>query len=138
MSKIKLCFNSRVFRDKVMGCWLGKNAGGTLGEPLEGKFGRKEMFDIRWYPELPEGGIPNDDLEMQLIWLQALLQKGPGITSGDLVEYWLDCIAYNFDEYGLSKTNMKKGLLPPVCGWHNNAFRDCMGSPIRINDNDSL
>ena len=131
MSKRKLCFNSKVFRDKELGCWLGKNAGGTLGEPLEGKFGREEMFDIRWYPELPEGGIPNDDLEMQLIWLQALLQKGPGITSGDLVEYWLDCIAYNFDEYGLSKTNMKKGLLPPVCGWHNNAFRDCMGSPIR-------
>ena len=26
---------------------------------------------------------------------------------------------------------MQKGLLPPVCGWHNNAFKDCMGSPIR-------
>jgi ADP-ribosylglycohydrolase len=131
MSKIKLCFNNKIFRDKVMGCWLGKNAGGTLGEPLEDKFGREEMFDIHWYLELPEGGIPNDDLEMQLIWLQALLQKGPGITSNDLVEYWLDCVAYNFDEYGLSKTNMKKGLLPPICGWYNNAFRDCMGSPIR-------
>lgn len=131
MQKNKLTFNSKVFRDKVMGCWLGKNAGGTLGEPLEEKFGREEMFDISWYPELPEGGIPNDDLEIQLIWLQALLQKGPGISSVDLVEYWLDCIAYNFDEYGLSKTNMKKGLLPPVCGWNNNPFRDCMGSPIR-------
>jgi ADP-ribosylglycohydrolase len=114
-----------------MGCWLGKNAGGTLGEPLEGKFGQDEMLDIHWYTELPEGGIPNDDLEIQLIWLQALLQKGPGITSADLIEYWLDCIAYNFDEYGLSKTNMKKGLPPPVCGWNNNEFRDCMGSPIR-------
>ncbi|NSW91097.1 MAG: ADP-ribosylglycohydrolase family protein [Firmicutes bacterium] len=131
MKKNKLTLNNEVFRDKVMGCWLGKNAGGTLGEPLEGKFGKEEMFDVCWYPNLPEGGIPNDDLEIQLIWLQALLQKGPGITSVDLVEYWLDCIAYNFDEYGLSKTNMKKGLLPPVCGWYNNAFRDCMGSPIR-------
>ncbi len=131
MSRDKLILNKEVFRDKVMGCWLGKNAGGTLGEPLEGKFGRDEMFDIDWYPDLPEGGIPNDDLEMQLIWLQALLEKGPGLTSADLVEYWLDCIAYNFDEYGLSKTNMKKGLLPPVCGWNNNVFRDCMGSPIR-------
>lgn len=131
MKNDKLVFNNEIFRDKVMGCWLGKNAGGTLGEPLEGKFGLEEMFDIDWYPELPEGGIPNDDLEMQLIWLQALLQKGPGITSADLAEYWLDCVAYNFDEYGLSKTNMKKGLLPPVCGWNNNVFRDCMGSPIR-------
>ena len=119
------------FRDKVMGCWLGKNAGGTLGEPLEEKFGRKEMFQIDWYPFLPEGGIPNDDLELQLIWLQQLRKKGPGLTAADLVEAWTDCVAYNFDEYGLCKENMQKGLQPPVCGWHNNAFKDCMGSPIR-------
>lgn len=120
-----------ILRDKVMGCWLGKNAGGALGEPLEEKFGREELFDIDWYPDLPEGGIPNDDLEMQLIWLQALREKGPGLTAQDLTAYWMDCIAYNFDEYGLSKSNMQKGLAAPVCGWHNNAFRDCMGSPIR-------
>lgn len=129
MSGIQI--NEEVFRDKVMGCWLGKNAGGTLGEPLEGKFGQKEMFHVDWYPSLPEGGIPNDDLELQLIWLQLLKEKGPGITAADFVQAWTDCIAYNFDEYGLSKENMQKGLLPPVCGWHNNAFRDCMGSPIR-------
>ncbi len=123
--------NREIFRDKVMGCWLGKNAGGTLGEPLEGKFGQKEMFHVDWYPSLPEGGIPNDDLELQLIWFQKLKEKGPGITSADLVESWMDCVSYNFDEYGLCKENMQKGLLPPVSGWHNNAFKDCMGSPIR-------
>lgn len=127
----KIIINKETFRDKVMGCWLGKNAGGTLGEPVEGKFGQDEMFHLDWYYDLPEGGIPNDDLELQLIWLQLLLEKGPGITSADFVEAWTDCIAYNFDEYGLSKENMQKGLLPPVCGWHNNAFKDCMGSPIR-------
>lgn len=80
MTRIEI--NRNCFRDKVMGCWLGKNAGGTLGEPLEGKFGDKQMFHIDWYPFLPEGGIPNDDLELQLIWLQELQKKGPGITSG--------------------------------------------------------
>ena len=120
-----------VYRDKVLGCWLGKNAGGTLGAPLEFKFGREEMFNVNWYPDLPDGGIPNDDLEMQLIWLQALQDRGPGITARDLAEYWLDCIRYNFDEYGLSKTNLVKGLVPPVSGWHNNWFKHCMGSPIR-------
>ena len=24
------------YRDKVMGCWQGKNIGGTLGAPFEG------------------------------------------------------------------------------------------------------
>lgn len=127
----KITIDREIFRDKVLGCWLGKNAGGTLGEPLEGKFGKREMFHVKWYTCLPEGGIPNDDLELQLIWLQKLKEKGPGITAEDLTEAWMDCVAYNFDEYGLCKENMQKGLLPPVCGWHNNAFKDCMGSPIR-------
>lgn len=120
-----------VYRDKVLGCWLGKNVGGTLGGPLEEKFGRDELFNVSWYPELPEGGIPNDDLELQLIFFQALQDVGPGLTARHLAEYWLDCVRYNFDEYGLSKTNLLKGLVPPVSGWHNNWFRDCMGSPIR-------
>lgn len=126
-----LRISEAVYRDKVLGCWHGKNIGGTLGGPLEEKFGRDELFNVSWYPDLPEGGIPNDDLELQLIWFQALQEKGPGITARDLADYWLDCVRYNFDEYGLSKANLVRGLPPPVSGWHNNWFRDCMGSPIR-------
>lgn len=119
------------FKDKITGCWMGKNSGGTLGAPLEKAFGQREMFDIDWYPTLKEGGIPNDDLEMQLIWLQKLQQKGPALTEKDLIQAWMDSIQYNFDEYGLAKANMKKGLMPPVCSWYDNPFKDCMGSPIR-------
>ena len=119
------------YYNKVYGCWLGKNCGGTLGAPLESIWGKEEMFDAWWYPELKEGGIPNDDLELQLIWLQALEDKGIHIKARDLAEYWLDCIQYNFDEYGLNKTNLKKGLLPPISGYYNNWFKHCMGSPIR-------
>ncbi|MCD6325502.1 ADP-ribosylglycohydrolase family protein, partial [Candidatus Bathyarchaeota archaeon] len=119
------------YRDKVYGCWIGKNAGGTLGGPLERIWGQDEMFDVWWYPELPEGGIPNDDLEIQLVWLQALKERGIHLTARDLAEYWLDCISYNPDEYGLHKTNLRKGLQPPISGWYNNWFKNCMGSPIR-------
>lgn len=120
-----------VFRDKLRGCWVGKNAGGTLGTPIEEAWGREEPFDVWWYPELREGGLPNDDLEMQLVWLTALEQVGPGLTARDLARYWLDHIGYNWDEYGLSKTNLRLGLQPPVSGAYNNWFIDCMGSPIR-------
>jgi ADP-ribosylglycohydrolase len=123
--------DAATYRDKVLGCWHGKNIGGTLGGPLEEKFGRDELFNVDWYPELPEGGIPNDDIELQLLWLQAIQEKGPGLTARQLADYWLDCVRYNFDEYGLSKANLVRGLAPPVSGWHNNWFRDCMGSPIR-------
>lgn len=119
------------YRDRVYGCWQGKNAGGTLGTPLEKAWGEEEPLDVWWYPELKEGGLPNDDLEMQLVWLKALEEVGPGIKARDLARYWLDHIGYNFDEYGLSKLNLRWGLEPPVSGHHNNWFTDCMGSPIR-------
>jgi len=123
--------SEKTYREKVMGCWYGKNAGGTLGGPLENLWGKEEPFNIDWYPVLQEGGVPNDDLEIQLIWLQALEDRGLDITCRDLGEYWLDCIWYNPDEYGLHKTNLRLGLQPPLSGWFNNFFKHCMGSPIR-------
>ena len=129
MRNIRLSWND--YYDKVYACWLGKNCGGTLGTPLERMYGSEEMFDVWWYPQLQEGGMPNDDLEIQLIWLKALEELGPDITARDLAEYWLDCIQYNFDEYGLHKTNLRLGLLPPISGYYNNWFKNCMGCPIR-------
>jgi len=117
--------------DKVYACWLGKNCGGTLGAPLEEVFGRAEPFAVEWYTELREGGIPNDDLELQLILLKAVEERGFGLTARDLAQYWLDHVGYNFDEYGLAKTNLRLGIPPPLCSSYNNWFRDCMGAPIR-------
>jgi ADP-ribosylglycohydrolase len=127
----ELDLHGEVFYDKVYGCWLGKNAGGTLGAPVEEMFGTPEPLDVWWYPELREGGIPNDDLEMQLVWLLALEKVGPALLARDLARYWLDHIGYNFDEYGMAKANLRLGLEPPLSGSHNNWFADCMGSPIR-------
>ncbi|HLL88079.1 MAG TPA: ADP-ribosylglycohydrolase family protein, partial [Tepidisphaeraceae bacterium] len=118
-------------RDQIYGCWMGKNCGGTLGGPLEKVIGEPEPFDVWWYPKLQEGGIPNDDLEMQLVWLKCLEEVGPQMTAADLSRYWLDHIGYNWDEYGLSRTNLRLGMLPPVSGAYNNWFKDCMGCPIR-------
>ncbi|WP_052351981.1 ADP-ribosylglycohydrolase family protein [Deinococcus pimensis] len=128
---LTLDLSSAALRDRVLGCWAGKNVGGTLGAPLEEGWGKAEPFDVWWYPRLQEGGIPNDDLEMQLVWLKALEEVGPQVTSADLVQYWLDHIRYGPDEYGLARTNWQMGLLPPVAGAYNNWFRDCMGAPIR-------
>lgn len=119
------------YRDKVLGCWMGKNSGGTLGAPLEKAFGEAEPFDVWWYPKLEAGGIPNDDLELQLLWLLALEEVGPSLKATDLAQYWLDYVGYNMDEYGFHKTNLRFGLQPPVSSVSNNWFKDCMGCPIR-------
>lgn len=112
----------------VYGGWLGKNIGGTLGAPVEGK---KELLELTFYPELPDGPLENDDLDLQLVWLHALEQYGPGLTARELGQEWLEHIFFPFDEYGYALTNLRRGLIPPVAGWFNNPFNNCMGSPIR-------
>lgn len=126
-----LDLSSPEFYDKVYGCWMGKNCGGTLGTPLEKGIGEPEPFDVWWYPKLQEGGIPNDDLEMQLVWLKAFQEHGINLNAQHLAQYWLNHIGYNWDEYGWSRMNLRLGLLPPVSGSYNNWFVDCMGCPIR-------
>ena len=120
--------NWATYYDKTLGCWMGKNAGGTLGGPVEG---RREALDLDWYPEVQEGGIPNDDLEIQLVWLHALETRGVRLTAEDLAAEWLDHYLPNWCEYGFGKTNVRKGLLPPLSGAFNNWFSESMGCPIR-------
>ena len=61
--------NRQEYRDKVLGCWTGKNIGGTLGAPLEG---RRELFDVTFYTQDLWGNpVPNDDLDLQLAWLRS-------------------------------------------------------------------
>lgn len=40
-------------------------------------------------------------------------------------------MTFPFDEYGVATLNLKRGLYPPVTGWFDNPFKNCMGSPIR-------
>lgn len=122
---------SDAYLDKLAGCWLGKSAGGTLGQPLEEAYGAEEPFDVWWYPELPEGGIANDDLELHLVWLKALEEVGPRVRAADLARYWLAYTGYNWDEYGMCKANLRLGLAPPLSGSYSNWFKDCMGSTVR-------
>ena len=53
--------NPTDYRSKVMGCWLGKAVGGTLGMPYEGREG---PFGLDFYRPVPEAMMPNDDLDL--------------------------------------------------------------------------
>lgn len=52
--KREYTYGNDVLRDKIYGCWLGKNVGGTLGAPIEG---RCDFMDIKWFPELGRKGL---------------------------------------------------------------------------------
>ena len=47
--------NLSTYRDKVMGCWAGKNVGGVLGAPFEGI---RQIVDVDFYVLGPLQGGP--------------------------------------------------------------------------------
>lgn len=121
--------NMEKLYDKINACWMGKNIGGTLGAPFEGCMDKMHLTE---FPDLKgKGPLPNDDLDLQLVNLHALEQRGYKITVKDLSEEWLEHVRFPFDEYGYALTNMRRGMLPPLSGYYNNSFTGCMGSPIR-------
>lgn len=111
--------NLETYRDKVLGCWTGKNIGGTIGAPFEG---HRDMNDATFYTqELGGKPAPNDDLDLQLIWLLAAEENGLfRLNERILGEYWLSHITGPWNEYGVCKANIRNGLIPPLSGSCNN------------------
>ena len=113
-----IAFAKDYLRDRIYACWSGKNIGGTLGTPYEGK---RELLDIDGFASKAGEPLPNDDLDLQLAWLRAVDELGPqNITSKALAEYWLSYITPNWNEYGIGKANLRAGLPAPLSGWVNN------------------
>ena len=115
--------------DKVYGCWLGKNIGGTLGGPIEGK---TELMNHTFYVQEFNGTpMENDDLDLQLLNLHVVEQYGINITSRHIAEEWKSHVFFFMDEYALFLSNARRNVPTPISGHFNNEFTNCMGSPIR-------
>ncbi|MFR5073094.1 MAG: ADP-ribosylglycohydrolase family protein [Bianqueaceae bacterium] len=121
--------NTAAVKDKIYACWVGKNIGGTMGAPYEG---RRELMDIKGF-STPKGTVlPNDDLDLQLAWLLAMEENGPyNLNALILGEYWINYITPHWNEYGIGKCNMKAGLLPPLSGEYKNKWKHSNGAWIR-------
>ena len=118
-----------LYRDKVRACWLGKNIGGTLGAPFEGVRG---FVPVQYYThDLSKGVLPNDDLDLQLVWLGAAQLYGRALTADILAEYWLNYIVGDWAEYGAAKNNLKAGLPVGIANRIGNLHKDSNGCFIR-------
>lgn len=115
------------YLDKVRGCWLGKCLGGIAGMPFEGVPNPLAVTE----QEIIVKDVPNDDLEMQLVWLHGLKKYGLGLDERNFATLWLDCIPHGCDEYSVAIRNLRRGILPPASGWLDNFFVDGMGATIR-------
>lgn len=117
------------YYDKVYGCFLGKCIGGTAGGPAEG---RKELLDYPLNEKMLHIALPNDDLDLQILWLEVLEEKGAQITARDLAEAFAAKVPYGPGEYGTFIRNYQSGIYPPYSGSFNNIYyKNGMGCPIR-------
>jgi ADP-ribosylglycohydrolase len=121
--------NEAEFHDKVFACWLGKNIGGTLGMPFEGS---QSTHNITYYTNLNGQPAANDDLDLQLLWLKAMQDKNAAIDCRILGEHWLQYVPVDWNEYGVGKMNMRRGILAPLSGEYENAqWKHSNGAWIR-------
>ena len=117
------------FKDKVHACWIGKNIGGTIGGPYEGA---KQMLDVKGFSTPANVVLPNDDLDLQLIWMEAVKRVGPkNINATVLGEFWISYVTPYWNEYGRCKNNMIMGLVPPLSGDAFNEWKHSNGAWIR-------
>lgn len=124
-----MLINYNTYLDKVHGGWLGKCLGGAAGAPVEGI---KKVLPYKNYKELFRADLPNDDLDLQLLWLEVLQKKGLDIKAQDLAEAWEKQCWYPFNEYGIFLKNYERGIMPPYSGAFNNpVFSEGEGCPIR-------
>ena len=116
-------------RDKIYACWLGKNIGGTIGGPYEGS---RELLNSSGFTTPPNQALPNDDLDLQLLWLKAVEDYGIGQLDERLLgEYWVSFITGQWNEYGIAKLNLADGLISPLSGNYRNDWKNSNGAWIR-------
>ncbi len=117
------------YREKVLGAWLGKAIGGTLGQPWEGCRG---PLSLTFYDPVPTDMMPNDDIDLQVVWACRLATDWQGVVSyANFSDAWLRNIGFSFDEYGVARRNLARGIPAPHSGAFDNAFTDGMGAAIR-------
>lgn len=116
--------------NKVHGGWLGKCIGGAAGAKQENN---KSLMNYTIENVFPEVIPPNDDFDLQVLWLKEVLaKKGSNLSSSDLADAFAKynlCLA---NEYSVAIKNIELGIEPPLSGiFNNDFFKNSMGCPIR-------
>lgn len=121
--------HSVVLEEKIYGGWLGKAIGGTLGGPYEG---RASKLNLDYYDPVPNGALPNDDLDLQVVWLRHLLrERASEVRPEMLAEAWRLHVGFPWCEYGVGLRNMHYGFTGAGLGAFDNWWAEGMGAAIR-------
>ena len=116
------------YHKRLVGCFMGKSIGGTLGMPYEGE---ERLLNLTYYDPVPTEMVANDDLDLQVVWLESIRRHGLPVNRRYLAKAWTENIRSVFDEYGVAQRNVRKLLFPPLSGAYDNKFYAGMGAAIR-------
>lgn len=115
--------------ERMMGCWLGKAVGGTLGQTFEGLEG---PLEVDYYYPVPSEMVPNDDLDIQVLYAVVLSQlEQPRVDRDILADSWLKHVEFPWNEYGVGMRNVREGIRPPHSGAFDNWYHNGEGAAIR-------
>ena len=117
------------FRDRMVGAWIGQSVGVSYGWPTEFKFCGKlippEKMPPKWTPETINETFAQDDLYVEMTFLDTLDRRGIGVSSR------LAGIDFANSTYRLwcanmkGRNNLRHGIAPPWSGhpaFHQNPF----------------
>ncbi|WP_105970089.1 ADP-ribosylglycohydrolase family protein [Streptomyces geranii] len=111
--------------DRVLGGWLGRIAGNTLGKPVE-------RGDHLTHGRI-HGSCRDDDVDYAILGLHLLETHGFGFSTEQVGELWLLRLPYllTFTAERAAYRNLTAGLKPPLTATHDNPYQEWTGALIR-------
>src|SRR5574344_309801 len=106
------------YRDKMAGAWIGQSVGVAYGAPTEFKCTAElvpESMLPEWKPEMVNGTFSQDDLYVEMTFLDTLDRRGIDVTAREAgidfanSRYRLWCANWN------GRNNLRSGLAPTAC-----------------------
>lgn len=149
------------YPDRLAGALYGRIAGNILGVPVEGlpirvmedlarEFGDpfplvdywsgvQRPFDLQGsvspreaYTRHKMRGVPvDDDLAYTLLGLLILEACGPGFTTADVGQIWLERLPHAFTAEEMALRNLRQGIPAEEAGTVDNPFTEWIGADIR-------
>lgn len=76
--------------------------------------GQQKLLNLSYYDPVPTEMVANDDLDLQVMFLESVRRYGLPVHREYLAKTWLESLRFVCDEYGVAQKNLRSGLRPPV------------------------
>ncbi len=104
--------------DKCKGAWLGQMIGVTYGEKYEFRFNGVPILEPleEWKPESLERAFAQDDLYVEMTFLEAIEKHGINISFEQAGKTFAESKYPLWHANKAGRENVRKGIMPPLSG----------------------